>query len=402
MNVAPITLVLANGIPLISILLIVIQYKKVIPIVIREKWLWMLLGIALASTFWSDVPVETLRGSLFLVQITLFGVYFAARYSLKEQLRLLAVTFSIVVLLSIAITLALPSYGVMTFQEGGIHEGAWRGIYFHKNGLGRIMVLSAVVFLLLTSSSRRYRWIAWAGFILSIALILLSTSKTALAILLILIVLLPLYKALRWSSSLAIPFFITIILVGGSVAVLLVSNAESILGAFGRDLTLTGRTKLWAAVIYKIGERPWLGYGYKGFWQRGEGNSTEVLRIIRWAAPHSHNGFLDLWLDLGLLGLLAFALSFLAVYWRSLLCLRITKSSEGLLPLVYLTFLLLANLTESSLLRQNSLWILFTVVTFSTHNINIDRIKSLEISAQKLPKKKIRQRESTYERSTFN
>ena len=402
MNVAPIKLVLVNGISLISILLIVIEYKKVIPIVIREKWLWMLWGIALASTFWSDVPVATLRSSLFLVKITLFGVYFATRYSLKEQLRLLAVTFSIVVLLSIAIALALPSYGVMSLQEGGVHAGAWRGIYMHKNGLGRMMVLSALVFLISTSSSRKYRWIAWAGFILSIAIVVLSTSKTSLAILLTLIVLLPFYKALRWSSSLAISFFIATILVGGSVAVLLLSNAEFILGAFGQDLTLTGRTDLWAAVLGKIGERPWLGYGYGGFWRSLEGESAEVLSIVRWAAPHSHNGFLDLWLDLGLLGLLAFALSFLAVCWRSVLCLRITKTSEGLLPLAYLTFLLLANLTESSLLRQNSLWILFTVVTFSTHNINIDRTKSLEINAQKLPKKKIKQRESTYAKSTLN
>ena len=402
MNVALIRLVLANGISLISILLIVIGYKKVIPIVIREKWLWMIWGIALASTFWSDIPVATLRSSLFLVQVTLFGVYFAARYSLKEQLRLLAVTFSIIVLLSIAIALALPSYGVMTFQEGGVHAGAWRGIYFHKNGLGRMMVLSAIVFLISTSSSRKYRWIAWAGFILSIAMVVLSTSKTSLAILLTLIVLLPFYKALRWSSSLAIPFLIATILVGGSVAVLLVSNTEAILGAFGRDLTLTGRTELWAAVLDKISERPWLGYGYGGFWRSLEGESADVLSIVRWAAPHSHNGFLDLCLDLGLLGLLAFALSFLAVCWRSVLCVRLIKTSEGLLPLAYLTFLLLANLTESSLLRQSSLWILFTVVTFSTHNINIDRTKSLEISAQTLPKKKIKQRKSTYAKSTFN
>ena len=399
MNVALIRLVLANGISLISILLIVIRYKKVIPIVTREKWLWMIWGIALASTFWSDVPVATLRSSLFLVQVTLFGVYFATHYSLKEQLRLLAVTFSIVVLLSIAIALALPSYGVMSSQEGGVHAGAWRGIYMHKNGLGRMMVLSAIVFLLSTSSSRKYRWIAWAGFILSIAMVVLSTSKTSLAILLTLIVLLPFYKALRWRSSLAISFLIPMVFVGGSVAVLLASNAEAILGAFGRDLTLTGRTDLWAAVINKISERPWLGYGYGGFWGSLEGESADVLSIVQWAAPHSHNGFLDLWLDLGLLGLLAFALSFLAVCWRSVLCLRLIKTSEGLLPLVYLTFLLLANLTESSLLRQNSLWILFTVVTFSTHNINIDQTKSLEIS-QKLPKKKIKQRESTYARST--
>ncbi len=402
MNIAPIKVVLANGISLISILLIGVGYKKVIPLVIREKWLWMLLGIALASTFWSYVPGSTLRGSVFLGQLTLFGVYFAARYSLKEQLRLLAVTFSVVVLLSIAIALALPDYGVMTSQEGGVHQGAWRGVYIHKNGLGRMMVLSALVFLLSASSNRKYCWIFWTGFILSIAIIVLSTSKTALAILLTSIVLLPFYKALRWSSGLATSFAISTILVGGSVAVLLTSNAEAILGVFGRDLTLTGRTDLWAAVLDKIGERPWLGYGYGGFWRSWEGESAQVLSTVRWAAPHSHNGFLDLWLDLGLLGLLTFALGFLAVCWRSVICLRLIKTSEGLLPLAYLTFLLLANLTESSLLRQNSLWILFTVITFSTHSIHIEQKKSQDVIAHKLPKKRIKPRESIHAKPTLS
>lgn len=401
MNIAPIKLVLANGISLVSILLIVIGHKKVIPIVIREKWLWILLGIALASTFWSDVPGTTLRGSVFLAQITSFGVYFAARYSLKEQLRLLAATFSIVVLLSIAIALALPDYGVMTSQEGGVHAGAWRGIYIHKNGLGRMMVLSALVFLLSTSSSPN-RWIAWSGFILSIAIIVLSTSKTALAILFTSIALLPFYKALRWRSSLAGCFAIVTVLVGGSVAVLLASNAEAILGVFGRDLTLTGRTDLWVAVLDKIGERPWLGYGYGGFWRSWEGESAQVLSTVRWAAPHSHNGFLDLWLDLGLLGLLTFALGFLAVCWRSVICLRLIRTSEGLLPIAYLTFLLLANLTESSLLRQNSLWILFTVITFSTHNVQIEWQKSQEFNVQKLPKKNINNRGSMHAKPTLS
>lgn len=400
MNIAPIKLVLANGISLISILLVVIGHKKVIAIVIREKWLWLLLGIALASTFWSDVPGTTLRGSVFLGQITMFGVYFAARYSLREQLKLLAVTFSVVVLLSIAIALALPDYGVMTFQEGGFHQGAWRGIYIHKNGLGRMMVLSALVFLLSVNSSRKYRSIAWAGFGLSIALLVLSTSKTALAILFTSIALLPFYKALRWRSSLAICLAIATIFIGGSVAVLLVSNAEAILGVFGRDLTLTGRTDLWAAVLDKIGERPWLGYGYGGFWRSWEGESAQVLSIVRWAAPHSHNGFLDLCLDLGLLGLLTFAFSFLAVCWRSIICLRSIRTSEGLLPIGYLTFLLLANLTESSLLRQNSLWILFIAIAFSTHNVII-KCQEPQVNAQ-LPRKRLKTRRSIHEKTTFS
>ncbi len=369
----PINKALSFKILLVVMLLIVVWHKKVIPVVSRENFLWVLVGIAVASIFWSDVPTVTLPKIINLIRTTAFGVYFAARFNLKEQLRLLAWALGIGALLSLVFALALPSYGVMGMgsiitTETIAHAGAWQGIYGHKNVLGRIMVLSAVVFLLVANNSRRYRWVAWAGFGLSVILILLSTSKTALIILLTIIALLPFYRALRWNYTLAVPFFITVVLVGGAVAVLLVSNAEGILGVFGRDLSLTGRTDLWAIVLDKISERPWLGYGYGGFWRGWNGESADVWSVVRWEAPHSHNGFLDLWLDLGLLGLTTFALSFIALCLRAVSWLRQTKTAEGLWPLAYLTFLLLANITESSLLRQNFLWLLYIAVTLSMHN----------------------------------
>jgi O-antigen ligase len=310
------------GIQAGSVLLLFAWWRKVFHTASKEKLLWILLGIVVVSVFWSDAPITTLGSIRNLLPVILLGVYFAARYSLKEQLQLLAWMLGIAALLSVAFALALPSYGVMGIApnskaEALSHVGAWRGIYSHKNVLGRIMVLSAVVFLLLATNSHKYRWLLWTGFGLSAGLILLSTSKTSLIIFLTLVFLLPLYKALRWNYSLAVPFFITVVLTGGSVAILFLGNAEILLGAFGRDLTLTGRTELWAAVLEKIWQRPWLGYGYFGFWRGLEGASTDVLECSPMEAPHSHNGLLDLWLDLGLLGLSVFILSFIAVCLRS-------------------------------------------------------------------------------------
>jgi O-antigen ligase len=383
--------------------LIFAWHRRIIRTVIQEKFLWFLVAIALASVFWSEETRATLGGSQNLIRITLFGVYFAARYSLKEQLRLLAWAFGIGATLSLVFVLALPSYGVMgqgsiVTGEAITHAGAWQGIYGHKNILGRIMVLSAVVFLIFALSSRRYSWLAWVSFGLSVVLILGSTSKTSLIIFLTIMALLPFYRALRWSYTIAVPFFITVILVAGSVAMLLVSGAEDILGVFGRDLTLTGRTDLWAAVLDKIWQRPWLGYGYGAFWRGWNGESADVWSVVSWEAPHSHNGFLDLWLDLGLLGLLAFTLSFIALCLRAVSWVRQTKTAEGLWPLAYLTFLLLANLTESSLLRQNTLWILYVVVTFSTHNKRANQLKSNTSCKQKLQQKQIKQGEAIHER----
>ena len=392
---SPISRAFELGILLGTIILIVVWRKRVLLNIYREKLLWLLVGIVLASVFWSDMPGETLRRSLSFVGTTLFGVYFAKRYPLNEQLRLLGWMCGIAVLLSIVVALVLPSYGVMGMgsiitAESTAHAGAWRGIYIHKNVLGRVMVLSAVVFLLLATGNRRHQWIAWAGFSLSVGLILLSTSKTSLAMFLTIMLLLPIYKALRWNYTLAVPFFITVVLVGGATATLFLGDAETILGAFGRDLTLTGRTDIWTAVLDKIWERPWLGYGYNAFWLGWGSESEEIWRALNWEVPHAHNGFLDLWLELGLLGIVTFVLGFVGLYVRAITWVRLTKTAEALWPLAYLAFLFLANLTESSLLRQKFFWILYMAVAFSM-NSKSNNLSKIKFSLQANNKKAMKQ-----------
>jgi len=370
----------------ITIFLIIANRKRIVRIITREKLLWFLLILALASVFYSDEPMYTLYhassaelqsgpglGFLALFQASLFGVYFSTRYSLKKQLYLLAWVFGITVLLSIVLGLVLPRYGLMgassmlTSQDKA-HLGAWQGVYGHKNQLGSNMALSALFFLLFTSNSPRYRWIKWAGFILSVGLILLSTSKTSLVILLTIVALLPVYRALRWNYSLALPFLITVLFMAGVVAIVFMNNEETLLELLGRDATLTGRTGLWAAVLDKIWERPWLGYGYHAFWRGWDGESADVWRVEPWGPPHAHDGFLDVWLDLGLLGLSVFVLSFIYCYLRAVTWARLTKNAEGLWPLGYLTFMILSNLTESSFLREDIFWILYLAITLSMHN----------------------------------
>ena len=396
----PISRILLFGIQIITVILIVGWRKKIIPILFKGNFiLWALVGIILASALWSDTPAATLGSSNNILRVTLFGIYFSARFSLKEQLRLLAWALGIGALLSLIVAIVLPSYGVMgagsiQTQQGTAHTGAWQGIYGHKNVLGRYMSLGALVFLLLAKSSRKYRWLAWAGLCLCVSLLLLSTSKTALIVLLAITALMPLFRTLQWNYTLAVPFFITVILVAASVATFLLENAEAILGTFGRDTTLTGRTLLWATVLYKIWQRPWLGYGYGGFWLGWEGESADVWRIVRWEVPHAHNGFLDLWLNVGLLGLAVFVLSFISAFFRSIALLRQSKNKDILCfwPLAYLTFLLLVNLTESSLMRMSIIWMLYVSVTFTIHN------KSNNLTALNTLEKQQVKRTAMYER----
>lgn len=363
--------ILFLGIYIVTLLLIIQRWKSFVRVAQKNIWIWLVVGIVMASVFWSVAPDITQRRSILLLGTTLFGIYLAMRYTLREQLQLLAWVCGIVIVLSFLLAIALPSYGLMTFQEGGAHAGAWRGILPHKNILGRFMNLSAIIFLLLAISNsifhRKYRWVLWAGFVLSVVLIILTTSKTALVVFLTLTIILPLYRALRGDYTQLVPSMIALVLVGGSAATLLLDNLPVIAGALGKDLTLTGRTDIWAVMLELISERPLFGYGFNAFWQGWDHEITAYIwRTLEWECPYGHNGFMDLLAELGISGLTVFFLSYVTACIRAIMWLRMTKTVEGLLPLMYLTFLFMYNITESSLLITNSTtWILYVSVIFS-------------------------------------
>jgi len=345
----------------ITFLIVAIRWRRFIHTVTRDKFLLLLLGIALISVVWSAAPEVTLRRSIALGGTTLFGVYLAMRYSLSEQLRLLAWTLGIATLLNLGFAVVLPDYGVsVTGAEG------WKGFLPHKNQLGKFMTLGVFVFVLLATSPHRYRWLAWVGLVISFSLLLLSNSATALVVFLILLILLPLYRTLRLRYSIAVPCIIAVLSGGLVILVLLLSQANIVLDLLGKDATLSGRTELWAIVTGMIKDHFWLGYGYSGFWQGMEGESAFVWLATLEHVPDAHNGLLDLWLELGLLGVSVFLIGFLLTFLRAVSWARLTNTADGLWPVTFLTLMLLYNVTERSVLAQNNVfWILYVAITLS-------------------------------------
>lgn len=341
-----------------------------------------LTGLAIASFAWSEDPGLTVRRGLAVGITTAFGLYLGARFTRAEQLRLIAWTFGIAAVLSLLLALAVPSYGV---TGGEVHLGAWRGIYWHKNHLGRIMALGATTFVLFALDGGRHRSAMWLAAGLSAALVLLSQSASAIVVLLTLAALLPFYFALRVRTSLLLLLTIAALLVGGSVALGLLTYRDTFLAALGKDQTLTGRTVLWAAVLDPIARRPWLGYGLSGFWTGWNGPARDVWLAVGWTPPNSHNGYLDLCLDLGAVGLAAFAIGFVIAAARALTAARRAVVATESWPLVFLTFLLLYNMTESTILRQNSLfWVLY-VATVSSRTIRHRSAITKSVDAEDVP-----------------
>jgi len=116
-----------------------------------------------------------------------------------------------------------------------------------------------------------------------------------------------------------------------------------------------------------IEKKPWLGYGYGAFWLKDNSESSTIIQTVQWNAPNAHNGFLDLWLGLGLLGLLVFLIGFVVNLLRAIYLIRLDETYVNMWLLIYITFIIFSNLTETTLLEQNSLeWILYVAVVFSS------------------------------------
>lgn len=342
---------------------ILVHWREVFAAAMRNVWTMALVGLGVVSTAWSVAPEVTQRRGAAWVLTTLFGVYLAARYDTRTLLKLLATALGLAAVMSVVFSIALPAYGV----HSDMHAGAWRGVYPQKNTLGQVMVLGTVVFMVLRPSPGRWRWVGTCGAALCAALVLASTSKTALVVLMSMGLLAVLFRSLRWHFTLAVPFLIACVMVGGSMALWLAAKAEGLLTAMGKDPTLTGRTPMWEVVWEMIMRRAGLGYGYSAFWVPGPNSpAREVAKMLEWETPHAHNGFLDLALQVGLIGVGLFLLGFVVAAVRGVKLLRASHEALALWPILFLSYILLYNMTESGLgARHNLFWVLYAATVCS-------------------------------------
>jgi len=110
-----------------------------------------------------------------------------------------------------------------------------------------------------------------------------------------------------------------------------------------------------------IGKQPWFGYGYDGFWKVKE-LGGQHLAIEGWGANDSHNGYIDIMLQIGFIGLLVYFIVYFSFLFRSGLRIRRERISyEDLFASLILFVFFFANLTESYLLKATSIFqLLFT------------------------------------------
>ncbi|MDJ0618162.1 MAG: O-antigen ligase family protein [Calothrix sp. MO_192.B10] len=354
-----------------STILICVFWQSTIKIVSRNILLFLLSIIAFFSFIWSEFPDYTLSNARDIWMMTSFSLYFASRFSLKEQIKLVAYTLLIGGILSILCALGLPQVGKHITAE---HTGAWKGIYGHKNSLGSTMLLGSLTCFYLPINN--FKIFKYFGFGFLFLLMLTSTSRTALVLFGLILLIMFIYQRFRWRGKISVILLDMGILVLGCFTLGLVSYWAELLTGLGRDPTLTGRIPIWSVMINRLMERPWLGFGRGAFFAPHSPYAIEVGQVIGsgWHPPHGHNGFLDLAIDFGLIGLSLFLITYFTTFTQVLKQAYATRKPEELWLLAFMFFLILNNITESLLLYQTNLyWVLFLTIAFTVNQVKFGK-----------------------------
>lgn len=317
--------------------------------------------LAVVSTAWSDDPALSFRRGVLLSFSVVFGFYLARRFSIREQLHLLAWVCGICIFFSYPFGL-LHLGGTVDY-----YPNAWHGIFVQKNDFGRMMVLSLLVFLVCAKTETVRRWRMRMGVLAALILLLLSHSATAAVVAALMFALFRLSRILRKSFGKAVAGMVLVTL-GGMGALFWVFTHPAIFAdALGRSVTMSGRLQLWALCVVMALRKPWLGYGYNAFWLGIQGPSLHIWRALDIQIPHAHNGFIQVWLDLGLAGVALLVLIFTTYTIRAASVVRQSDQPEDLWPLMVLTFSFLYILTEITIPSDHPIFMmLFSSAIFAT------------------------------------
>lgn len=322
----------------------------------RNLPMLLLLALPFLSVLWSIGPSVTLRRAIGLLGTMFLAYLLAIRFTPSQLLVLVVATLAPCMVLSLLFIGAVPHLGIMD-------DGAARGIFIHKNVLGWAAALSTVgAGILVIDRSHGLRLLGLLALPASLLCLVASKSMTGLLSTTAALGLVWFFFALGKSRGNSRLVLIVVFL--QFVALTLFALGEllvPLLEALGKDATLTGRVPLWRLVDAMIAQKIVLGYGYAAFWTPGNVDAWRIWAEIGWQAPHSHNGYREIVLGLGLVGLVTLGTVLVRALWQGAV-LYCTRPWEGWLWLnVFIGMYLVMNLTEAIFLLQNDLfWTLFT------------------------------------------
>lgn len=327
----------------------------------ENLWLMVLIFFTLVTVLWSDMQFTSFKRWIRWT-ITAVVMAFVVTTEVNPRRALMSIfrkTVYVLIPLSIVVVRFYGELGRQYTPWSG--ELTWIGASTHKNGLAQLCLFA--MFLMIWAFVRRWRGIdkpvTWYHSYLEIFIFLLAfylflgphrsltNSSTSLACFVIGVATLLTFTWLKKRNitikAILISFLVLFVIVFGAVTPFMghlpFLDVSAILN---RDSTLTGRADLWARLVPYAQEKFLLGYGIGGFWSD--------LRIEQMQSIEAHNGYLDVILNYGIVGLILFSIFLMnssrKAHWE------ITNNADpdwGIFWLCTIVMTLLYNISESSL-----------------------------------------------------
>lgn len=348
----------------ITLLLLIFRINDTLKTAFSNKWVLLLISFISISFLWSQDPsttIDVIWKELFPMFFS--SLYMASRFTLEQQFSLTIKALLITFFLSIFLAIAMPSIGV---HQSGEYIGAWKGVFGDKNRFGANAAMGLIaLFMLANYAEKRQRWAFILLFLYS-AILMLSGSVTAFVLAIVGLLLTVFYQRFTWLGKKSVLLINLSVLTLASIFYVLLTKWTEILGFFDRDPTLSARTLIWNYIITsKIPAHPLLGYGKSVFWSSDRLTSGFEV-AARHIPSHAHNGFLDLILEVGLIGFTIFLITWMLTYMRAIKLTYDSKKASFLWPTIFLSMLVLFNISESYLvLFVNLNWVLFIALALS-------------------------------------
>ena len=333
-----------------------------------NKWLIAFFGFALLSVLWSDEPLVSTKRWVKGVGNVVMALILVTE---RRPIAALGVTMRrlgyILLPLSVLFIRFFPELG-RTYHMG---QPMFTGVALSKNSLGQLCLLFAVymlwevVFYGKTSlaANRRLPKIAYAITLpMTVWLLVMADSATCNALAAFVVVGLLLAKMPQFRERPQ-----RLIAYGASALVMTIALEVAFgirdvaIRLLGRQPDLTTRTPIWEMLV-EMAPRPWIGAGYEAFW-----TGERMVKIWGQLGDQAggiiqaHNGYIETYLNLGLIGLTLLVLAILAGASRAIGSLR-DSYEIGVLRILIIVVAVIYNYTEAAFKPVQGL---FTLLLFS-------------------------------------
>lgn len=331
------------------------------------------------SLTWTDSLSTSAIGFVVLMMIILTIYVIAIRLQPEQVANVFLWGAVLIAICTFLWVFLVPSEGVHQYSDSSqsVHTGSWRGIYQHKNHLGQVVAIFGTGLLFAGRAVFPRQWVRYATIAAFCVICMMSNSASSIFVLITAPVLTLAYFKLRsvyryLALIIAIPMIFILMIIAGQLLVLL-----------GRDPSLTGRTDIWALAIDHIAREPVTGYG---FVSPTFGTFTYDL-IQMMGVFGAHNGYLDMALGTGLVGLATFLL-IVAAAGNSARRLHEGSESERQAAMVIggiMIAWLLANCSESNLRPAVTVgpigWMALSALVFAQPRFRFLQVRSQTIAS---------------------